>query len=143
MSSNEGRGCLTAIVGLVVICVIIIAGVGRCKSCTNNLGEERTLTTTVTDKTVKRYNGEDKYLVYTKNTDGLVEVFEITDSLAFGRFNSSDAYGGIEVGKTYSFTVVGERSEFYSIYPNIKEYNELPDSTPIVSESAVTASPVA
>ena len=123
--------------------IVTIALVGCFKSCTNNLGEERQVTATVTDKTVKRYNGEDKYLVYTKNTDGLVEVFEITDSFAFGRFDSSNVYGGIEVGETYSFIVVGKRSEFYSIYPNIKEYNELPDSTPVVSESAVTASPVA
>ena len=126
---------------IVVAIIVTIALVGSFKGCTNNLGEERKVTATVTDKTVKRYNDEDKYLVYTKNTDGLVEVFEITDSFAFGRFDSSDVYGGIEVGKTYSFTVVGERSEFYSIYPNIKEYNELPDSTPVVSESAVTTSP--
>ena len=133
-----------SVVMFIVFAIIVtIALVGFFKSCTNNLGEERQVTATVTDKAVKRYNNKDKYLVYTKNTDGLVEVFEITDSFAFGRFNSSDVYGGIEVGKTYSFTVVGERSELFSIYPNIKEYNELPESAPIVSESAVTASPVA
>lgn len=141
MRSNEGSGCLMAVVGLVVICAILIAGVGSCKSCTNNLGEERTLTATVTDKYVKKVNGEDKYMVATKDTDGTVNVFEITDSIAFGRFDSADVYAGIDVGKTYSFTVVGERSEFYSIYPNIKECYEVIQPTPVVTESAFTEVP--
>lgn len=141
MNSNEGRGCIMAIIALVVIVAVIIVGVGSCKSCTNNLGEEKTLTATVTDKYVKKIDSEDKYMVATKDTDGLVNVFEITDSLAFGRWNSADVYAGIEVGKTYSFTVVGERSEFYSIYPNIKEYYEVTPEPSVTSESSVTTVP--
>jgi cytosine/adenosine deaminase-related metal-dependent hydrolase len=36
-----------------------------------------------------------------------------------GKFNSSDIYGSIEVGKKYTFVIVGERSGFLSMYPNI------------------------
>lgn len=121
------------IVGVVIF--LIIAVIGGFKSCTNNLGDEKTITATVTDKYVKRVNKEDKYLVSTKDNEGIINVFEITDSLALGRFNSADVYSGIEVGKTYTFTVVGERNEFYSIYPNIKEYYEVTTETSEPTES--------
>lgn len=111
------------IVGVVIF--LIIAAIGGFKGCTNNIKDERTITATVTDKYVKRINDEDKYLVSTKDNEENINVFEITDSLALGRFDSADVYSGIEVGKTYTFTVVGERSEFYSIYPNIKDYSEV------------------
>ena len=140
-SDQSAAGCLTAIIGVVVFVVIIVACIGGFKSCTNNIGEERTLTATVTDKYVKKINSEDKYMVATKDTDGTVNVFEITDSFAFGRYNSADVYAGIEIGKTYSFTVVGKRSEFYSIYPNIKEYHEVAQPTSVVTESAITEVP--
>lgn len=121
------------IVGVVIF--LIIAAIGGFKGCTNNLKDERTITVTVTDKYVKKVNNEDKYLVSTKDNEENINVFEITDSLALGRFNSADVYSGLEIGKTYAFTVVGERNEFYSIYPNIKEYYE------VTTESAITSEP--
>lgn len=82
----------------------------------------RDITVTVTDKTVKNNSYESKYLVFTKDQNGGVATFEITDSLFKGRFNSSDVYAGIEIGKTYTFTVGGSRVEFLSWYPNIYKY---------------------
>jgi hypothetical protein len=61
-------------------------------------------------------------LVYTKDTNDKIYVYEITDAWLAGRFNSSNVYAGIEVGKTYNFTVGGSRKEFLSWYPNIYEY---------------------
>ena len=42
-----------------------------------------------------------------------------------GRFNSSDMYAEIEVGKTYKFEVGGSRNELWSWYPNIYKYEEV------------------
>jgi len=57
-----------------------------------------------------------KYLVFTET-----EVFEITDSFCYWRWNSSDLYGKIENGKTYDAMVAGWRIPFLSWYRNIIE----------------------
>lgn len=82
---------------------------------------------TVTDKDVKNSGDDSKYLVFTKDDSGEVHVFEITDSWIAGRFNSSDTYAEIEVGKKYRFTVGGKRVPLLSWYPNIYEFEELND----------------
>jgi hypothetical protein len=91
----------------------------------NKISNERQVTVTVTDKAVKNDSSESKYLVFTKDTNGNIATYEITDSLLKFRFNSSDVYAGIEVGKTYTFTIAGSRNEFLSWYPNIYEYQEV------------------
>ncbi|HFK5565293.1 TPA: hypothetical protein ACG0AB_000772 [Elizabethkingia anophelis] len=63
---------------------------------------------------------ESKYLVYTE-----AEVFECTDQLLTGKFNSSDVYGQLEKGKKYKFTVYGVRIPFMSSYRNIIGVKEL------------------
>ncbi len=81
---------------------------------------------TVTDKGIKNYDDDSKYLIYTEDPDGKIEVYEITDNLWQGQFNSSDdIYAGIKLGKTYKFTVGGKREEFFSWYPNIYGYEEI------------------
>ena len=107
--------------GLVMI-VILFASLYR--SCSVGTGEIRHVEATVTDKGIKRISESDVYLVYTKTDEG-VEVFQITDSLLAGRFNSADVYASIEVGKTYDFGVRGERNELLSWYPNIYEWEEV------------------
>lgn len=84
---------------------------------------KREIIATVTEKEIKNYNDKGKYLIFTKDDD--VEVYEITDSLFQGRWDSSDLYGKIEEGKTYKFTVVGIRNNFFSMYPNILEAEEV------------------
>lgn len=76
------------------------------------------VTITVTDKErVMQGSGEDassKYLVFTDT-----EVFENTDCLVLGKFNSSDVYGQFKVGETYQVLVYGWRVPFLSWYRNI------------------------
>ena len=55
-----------------------------------------------------------KYLIFTNKG-----TFEDTDSLVNGKFNSSDIFGELEPGHTYTFKVYGFRSGFMSAYPNI------------------------
>lgn len=65
-------------------------------------------------------DGECKYMIFTKD-----EVLENSDSLLNMKFNSSDYYANIEVGKTYEFYVVGWRVPFFSMYRNILDYSEI------------------
>jgi len=54
-------------------------------------------TITIDAKDIKYHGGDAKYLIH--STTG--EVFEITDTYTFWRFNSSDMYFSLEEGKTY------------------------------------------
>jgi len=88
---------------------------------------EQTVTVTVTDKVVKRAGSKstEKYLVFVEPEGNQETVFEITDSLLKWRFDSSDLYGRIEIGKRYRFEIAGLRMPFFSKYQNIYEAIEL------------------
>lgn len=88
---------------------------------------KREVIVTVTDKNVNfaRDTADSKYLIYTKNENEEIMVFEITDTLIYKRFNSADYYAGIETGKKYKFTITGYRIPFLSMYPNIIKYEEV------------------
>lgn len=110
---------------VLVIVVVISIGLASCAESYKKGTERREEIGTVTDKGIKRSGEEDKYLVYTKDENGESQVFEVTDNLLAGRFNSSDVYAEIEVGKTYKFTVGGSRNTFMSWYPNIYSFEEI------------------
>lgn len=78
---------------------------------------------TVTDKERVTYSsGESvssKYLIYTET-----EVFECTDNLLVGKFNSSDIYGQLRKDSTYLVTVYGYRVPYLSWYRNIIKIKE-------------------
>lgn len=75
-----------------------------------------TTTITVTDK--ERINdGESSYyLVFTEN-----EVFKNSDSMLQWKFDSSDVYNDLKIGKTYIVKVNWFRIPFLSAYRNILE----------------------
>jgi hypothetical protein len=85
-----------------------------------------TYTVTVTDKLRVSYGRvfeTHKYLIFTMDDAGHIHVFENTDSLLRHKFNSSDYFARIHVGKTYTFTVAGYRIPTMSRYENIIEIN--------------------
>lgn len=94
--------------------VLMFAGIGGCTAAYMNTAT----TVSVKIKRLERIttNQGGKYLVFTDKG-----VFENTDTLLFWKFNSSDIYGQLEVGKTYTLRVVGWRWQAWSIYPNIIE----------------------
>lgn len=57
---------------------------------------------------------ENKYLIFTEN-----EVFENTDSIIYGKYDSSDFQRKLKVGETYKVKVAGWRLPFFSMYRNI------------------------
>lgn len=83
---------------------------------------EEIIECTVEDKWIKRSGKDDVYLVQCDN-----EVYQITDLLFKGKFNSSDIYANLKVGKTYEITTTGYRFEFLSMYKNINEYEKVED----------------
>jgi len=98
----------------ITIAVIVLFFVGRTFS---KAFYTRHIVIEVTDKAVKN----NKYMVYGKTVDleHLAKSYEITDSALAGRYDSSDMYGEIEIGKTYEFIVGGNRVSFMSWYPDI------------------------
>ena len=112
------------IIGIFIALAVVVAVGGIIYSIAANYNEQ-TYVATVTDKDVKNYNNSSKYLVFTKTEDGDTRVFSVEDSLLRFRWNSSDVYGEIEVGKTYRFTTVGFRFEILSMYENIIDFEEI------------------
>ena len=98
----------------ITLAVIVLFFVGRTFS---KAFYTRHIVIEVTDKAVKN----NKYMVYGKTVDleHLAKSYEITDSALAGRYDSSDMYGEIEIGKTYEFIVGGNRVPFMSWYPDI------------------------
>ncbi len=78
------------------------------------------VTFTVNKLETKRQSDTEKYLVSATYENGEKEVFENTDALLHGKFNSSDVQlNELEIGSTYNATVYGWRVPFFSMYRNI------------------------
>ncbi|MFK3936532.1 hypothetical protein ACI2JA_03320 [Alkalihalobacillus sp. NPDC078783] len=116
----NGFGCMVAAV-IILIVGFIGGGIAFTVAEYNN---KQSFEITVTDKEAKGDSSSSKYLVFTK-TDEETKVFQVTDALFAGKFNSSDIYGSLEVGKTYSVDTIGFRIPFLSTYENIMEFKEV------------------
>jgi hypothetical protein len=112
MKLEDKIGCLIYIIfGFVILFSISISIAGQ--FVTNEY------VVTVTDKTVKNSKDSSKYLIFTELENGEVRVFQDTDSIIRGKFNSSDIYAEIKVGQKYKFKVYGFRIPALSRYENI------------------------
>ena len=109
--------CVLGMIIVVIICLLT-----SCGHTIDRNSNEREVVGTVTEKTVKRIDTQDKYLIFVKiEGEDEIQVFEITDNWVEGKLNSSTIYGNIKVGKTYTFTIKGSRNEMLSWYPNISK----------------------
>lgn len=90
-----------------------------------------TVTATVVDK--ERMPEGSKYLVYTDK-----EVFENSDTMWQGKWNSSDLQGALVRGCEYELKVKGFRNNFLSIYRNVLSADHIPtESCPSVPKPGV------
>ena len=108
--------------GIVVLLGLLLAIIGGFEE-----SNEQTTIVTVTDKAVRSYDRmPDNYLIYGKDVEsGDTVVYEIENSFMMGRYNSSEIYSQIEVGKTYRFVTRSYRVERLDTYPNIYEVIEV------------------
>lgn len=60
------------------------------------------------------------YLIFTDHG-----VFRNDDAVWFAKFNSSDFYGDLDIGKHYRLKVYGWRISILSMYPNIVRMKEI------------------
>ena len=82
---------------------------------------------TITEKNINYdiKKNEFKYLIYGRYENEDTVVLKIADNALALRFNSSDLYAQLEVGKSYIFTVGGFRIPILNEYPNIYSYKIL------------------
>ena len=109
--------CVLGVIIIVIICLFT-----SCGHTIDRNSNEREVVGTVTEKTVKKIDTQDKYLIFVKiKGEDEIQVFEITDNWVEGKLNSSTIYGNIKVEETYTFTIKGSRNEMLSWYPNISK----------------------
>lgn len=78
-----------------------------------------TATVTVTDKERINNSDESKYLIFGKDENGQAVVYENTDNILRGKWDSSTLQAEMEVGETYEVKLVGFRFPIFSWYENI------------------------
>jgi hypothetical protein len=113
---NIVLGGSIALIGIVAVMMIAMI----CLSIASSFHSVPNQTFTITGKENVRSGDGSKYLVYTDKT-----TYEVEDSWIWGRWNSSDVYGRLVIGKSYSATLQGYRIPFFSMYPNIIEPVEI------------------
>lgn len=108
---------------ILIITAIILAFIGGIiYLSTIDYQNEEIIEITVKDKYVKRAGESgDTYLVASEEGD----TYKITDLFWIGKFNSTDLYNQLTIGKTYRVTVTGVRHQFFSWYKNINKIEVL------------------
>lgn len=103
---------------LTVIVILLVSAFGLYSLSYIN---EETIEITVKDKYIKRNSDDDMYLVVDENND----TYKITDLSFIGKWNSTDLYNQLDIGKKYRITVTGIRNHFLSEYKNINKVEEI------------------
>lgn len=77
----------------------------------------KSYTIEIKDKFIKNGGKSGKYLVVDSNN----KTYEISDLLFLGKFNSTDIYNSIDIGKSYKIYTTGYRIHIFSLYQNINK----------------------
>lgn len=121
MKNESGYTTYVGFTTIVVILILIVGLLGGFLKLFN----QNDYVVTITEKEVKRSDDSDKYLIFGKLEDNSVKVFENSDVLLKGKFNSSTVQASLEVGKTYKLSVIGWRVGVFSMYENIVSFEEI------------------
>lgn len=76
--------------------------------------------TNLDSRTIGNISNKNRYFVFTDK-----EVFINEDEPWFGKFDSSNLYGSLVIGKKYRFHVVGRRVPLFSWYRNVVSAEEV------------------
>ncbi|MBO5138704.1 MAG: hypothetical protein J6B89_03580 [Bacilli bacterium] len=113
--NNKGN-VIFELLGVVTIIGIIVL---ICFICFQfNYGNEKEVTCTIEDKWIKRASkSSDVYLVSCDD-----QVYKVSDLLFKGKFDSSNIYAKLKIGKKHRLTVTGYRFGWFSSYQNINDF---------------------
>ena len=103
-------------IGVIVSILIAIAVIGGSVILAYSTVDNETIT--IKDKERIQDGTSSYYLIFTDD-----EVFKNVDTMFFWKFDSSDVYNKLEVGKTYNVEVNWFRIPFLSAYRNILQIN--------------------
>lgn len=110
---NKGNILINIIIVLVIIFIL-----GFLFYCiTIDYQNKEIIEITIKDKYIKRNGESDLYLVATEEG----ETYKITDLLFKGKFNSSDIYNELDIGKKYKVEITGVRIPIFSMYKNLNK----------------------
>ena len=104
------RGCLPWIIGILPLAILLIIWFQRME-----WGTEHNATFTVKSLDDQSNGSSHKYLIFTASG----QVYEDTDAYFHGKTDSSDIYGSLQAGHTYTCPVYGYRLHFPTSYPDI------------------------
>lgn len=102
--------------------IIVIISVFAITSYIFEYSNSKELIIEIKDKYVKNNDNNDKYIIIDTENN----AYEITDLFFIWKFNSTDIYSSLEIGKTYKISITGIRCRIFNNYPNINkvELNE-------------------
>lgn len=113
------------IIGLIVfLCVLPLLCLGIAE-----INYESTFADHIVTVTDKERHEDGYYLIFGETENGTTLVLKNDDNMFQGKFNSSDMYQQIKIGKSYKFYTVGWRNEFWSQYANILSFEEISTNT--------------
>lgn len=106
---------------VIVYTLILILGLGFMFSFVGiEYSNNQVIEITIKDKYIKSGSKSGKYLVVDTNNN----TYQITDLMFKGKFNSTDIYNSLEIGKTYKVETSGKRIHIFSWYQNINKIIE-------------------
>jgi hypothetical protein len=120
-----------AAAGFAAVAGLAVLGIGADYYISTSTVEDVTFTVTKSERVTYKH-GDDydsKYLIWTTKADGTDEVFEDTDTMWFGKFNSSDLYGKLKPCHTFNAQVNGWRMPMWSTYRNILKAHDVTGRT--------------
>lgn len=103
---------------VVIVMIIFVYAIQLYIFSYSNVNE---LTIEVKEKYIKRYGERDTYMVIDSNNNS----YKISDLLYIWKFNSTDLYTSLEIGKNYKITTSGIRLKMFSKYPNINKVENI------------------
>lgn len=106
---------------VIVYTLILILGLGFMFSFVGiEYRNNQVIEITIKDKYIKSGSKSGKYLIVDSNNN----TYQVTDLLFKGKFNSTDIYNQLEIGKTYRVEISGKRIHIFSMYQNINKVIE-------------------
>lgn len=118
--------------GLFIIPVVVLVFAGIIFAFFASYTNSQTQTCTVSEKDrTRNTEGASDMRIYTEECG----VLSVKDMFFAGEWNSADSYNAIEIGITYEFKTTGYRVGFLSMFPIIRESQEVKSETPTSGET--------